>query len=303
MLALLATLAPGLAQTPEAAPLAERTVLVATIAPVAMILRGLFPEAAPVEIVTLLPPGASPHTFAPRPADAHACERAALVVMVDPNLDGWAARLAPAERRLVLMNLLPTSATLFYEDRRPEVASHHGDHRHSDAGTHRVRDPHFWTDPLAVHALLKPLAERLATADPALARFIDPHGLAAGLDSAHGALTRALAPVRGRSAGLFHPSFNYLFQRYGLTAAGLIEPIPGKLPTPRDLLDLTRRLRAADARAIFTEPQLPRRPAELLAETSDLPLHELDPLGGSPGIDTLPLFYEHNARILAEALQ
>jgi ABC-type Zn uptake system ZnuABC Zn-binding protein ZnuA len=289
------------ADAPADAPAADaRPILVATIPPVAMILRPLVGE--DVEIVTLLPPGASPHTYAIRPADARACERAALLVMVDANLDGWAARLASVDRRVVLMDLLPTSRTLHYTDLHHAHADH--DHNATEPDADGVRDPHFWTDPLAVRAIVDPLFGRLAQIESLGSTDRErPLAFKNDLQTIHDELTRTLSPARGRAAGMFHPSFDYLFRRYGLVCAGLIEPIPGKTPTPREVLDLTRRLRAAGARAIFTEPQLPRRPAEVLAETSGLKLYELDPLGGVHGRDDLLSFYRHNARILAEGLQ
>ncbi|HSJ96308.1 MAG TPA: metal ABC transporter substrate-binding protein, partial [Myxococcota bacterium] len=68
--------------------------VVATIEPLAMIVRELTGERATVSV--LVPPGASPHTFDPRPGDVARLADAALLVAVGGDFDGWAGRLLGA---------------------------------------------------------------------------------------------------------------------------------------------------------------------------------------------------------------
>jgi zinc transport system substrate-binding protein len=286
-----------------------KPVFVATIQPLAMILREVAGDRA--EIVCLLPAGASPHTFSPRPSDAAACQRAARVYMVTPQLDGWASRLAPAEKRIAVLGLLP-------EDRLLRFAPGEEEHDHEgeapgapasagareDEAAKGVADPHFWTDPLAVKAILPSLADSLAKADPegaegyraGAARF------AAALDALDSKTRAELAPVAGRAMVLMHPSFRYLAKRYGLKIAGSVEQIPGKDPTPREIVELAAKFKAEGARAIFTEPQLSPRPAEVIAETAGARIGTLDPNGGEKGKATYAELIEFNARALAEGL-
>ena len=77
---------------------------------------------------------------------------------------------------------------------------------------------------------------------------------------------------------LFHPSWNYFLQRYDIEVAGLIEPFPGQEATPKYLKNLLESLTERKVKAVFTEPQLPKRPAELVVEAGKLPLVEIDPL-------------------------
>jgi ABC-type Zn uptake system ZnuABC Zn-binding protein ZnuA len=61
-------------------------------------------------------------------------------------------------------------------------------------------------------------------------------------------------------------------------------------------------IRAAGVRVIFTETQLQRRPAEVVAAEAGVALAELDPLGGFPGRDTYQDLLRFDAAVLADAL-
>lgn len=276
---------------------ADQPTFAASIGPLAAILDELTSPRARVECI--LPPGASPHTYSTRPSDLRKIERGALF-WVAPQLDGWAERL-PAARKIEVLSLLP-------EPYRLGWGGLHADHEHGDRN-HATGDidPHFWTDPLAIKAILPALVSKLSEIDPAGAQLYQSNAKRMGvrLDALHAELAKTLAPVRGRPVVLFHPSFRYLLRRYGLTLAAVIEPAPGKEPGPRGIMQLVARVKAAKARALFTEPQLSRRVAEAVAETAGLPLLELNPLETADPTKTRRIedLIRSNALILKKGLQ
>ncbi len=281
---------------------AGQPVFAGSIRPLAAILDELTSPRARVECI--LPAGASPHTYAARPADVRRIERGTLF-WVAPQLDGWAARL-PAGRTIEVLPLLPKEFRLGWDGLQDEHEGHAG---HADAATTDTDavDPHFWTDPAAVKALLPALVAKLSAIDPAGAPVYRANAgrMSARLDGLDRELAQTLAPVRGRPVVLFHPSFRYLLHRYGLPLAAVIEPAPGKDPGPRGIMELVARVKAARARALFTEPQLSRRVAEAVAEAAGLPLYELNPLAGADpkatgGIEDL---IRSNALVLKKGLQ
>jgi ABC-type Zn uptake system ZnuABC Zn-binding protein ZnuA len=268
---------------------------VATVLPAAYILREMVGDSA--DVATLVPPGASPHTYEPRPSDVRAAQGAIALFFVSPTLDGWAARL-PAPRHYELLSILPvTSRRAFSEDDGSTPP---------ERGAARVAvDPHFWTDPRTVGALLPALADTLCALDAGrcalyranAARFADT------LRALDAELAAELAPLRGRSVALFHPSFQYMLARYGIGVAVVVEPFPGKEPTAKDIESMARTIRLTGVDVILTEPQLPRRPATVIAEEAHVRLAELDPLGGAPGRDTYPALLRYNASALARSIQ
>jgi ABC-type Zn uptake system ZnuABC Zn-binding protein ZnuA len=246
------------------------------------------------EVDNLLPAGASPHTYEPVPSDLRRAESATALFFVSPSLDGWAARL-PARDKIEVLALVPRDARL------PDLEVHETHAGETEAGG----DPHFWTDPLLVKAVVPGLVEQLCRLDPAGADLYRRNGahFTEQLDVLHAEISRRLAPLAGRPVVLFHPSFQYLIHRYGLELAGVVEPSPGKEPTPRRLEHIVQLVRRRGVKAVFGEPQLPRRAAENVAEAAGVKLFLLDPMGGVPGRLTYAELLNYNARVLVEALQ
>lgn len=284
----------GAATAATASPLR----VVATVQPIAMLVREIAGPHATV--FALVPPGASPHTFEPKPSDVAKLTGAALVVEVGAGLDGWVGALlsaaSPAPARLVLLEapgLDPLPAD-----------SGHTALRHSPAPV-RV-DPHVWLDPLRVRdALVPAIVERLATLDPAQRAAYETAGVV--LRERLGALdaeVRAALDGRGRRFVSFHAAWRYFAQRYGLEEIGVVEEAPGEEPTPRELATLVARARDAGLPAILVEPQLSPRVARALAAEFGATTVLVDPNGdpADPARDTYPELLRWNAEAFARAL-
>ncbi len=268
---------------------------VATIHPLAEILHELVGERG--EVIRLIPPDASPHTYEPRPSDAPLLAGATALFFVAPDLDGWAANLQTSNK-ITVMDSVPKAYRLAME------AHHHtaNDHDHAE---NEPLDSHFWTDPLTVKATLPGLLRVLSRLDEAGTVIYQANAKQFGqrLDSLHEQLKTRLQSVKGESVMLFHPSMRYMLNRYGLTLAGTVESAPGKEPSPRYLIELVHKIKRSGVKAIFTEPQLSRRSAESLAEAAGVKLFELDPIGGTEKRMRYDELLLYNARVLEAALK
>ena len=249
MRGLLLCVALALGSAPAAgAPLAA----VATITPLGFLVQELGGERVSVHV--LVPPGASPHAFEPRPSDLGAVAGAALFVSAGAGVDDWVARLAGADgpQPLVL------------------------------GGAVSAPDPHFWLDPIAVRdEALPALEEALGAADPpgrahyAERRRAFAHTLTA-LDAEiratlAGAVRKPLVPT--------HPAWGAFAARYGLTLLAPVQHRAAEEPNPRTLGRLADAARAGGAVAVLVEPQLSPAAAEALAEALGVPAIVADPYG------------------------
>lgn len=250
--------------------------VVATVVPVGMIVEAVGGER--VAVRTLVPPGASPHVFEPRPADLARLAEAQLFAWVGPDFDGWARDLAHAA---------------------PDVPQH--------ALLGEGADPHLWLDPIAVRDAIAPsLARALAAADPAgadvyragLADFQERLG---ALDADIRAM---LSDVPDRRYVAFHNAWRAFADRYGLEELGVVEEFAGAQPGPRALARLVERARAAGIGAILVEPQLPERAAAVLAAEFGGRLVRVDPLGdpSDPARADYEALMRDNARAFRDAL-
>ncbi len=267
---------------------------VTTIHPFKEILHSIADGRATVH--ELLPPGASPHTYEMRPSDMRKVEGATALIFGAPNLDSWALNLQ-SKQSIELVELIPESFRIHFKGH----AHHHGE----EHGHKSDIDPHFWTDPLTVQALLPNLVQKLISIDPEGAENYQGNAnrFSAHLDSVHLKIQELLAPIKTRTVMLSHPFFQYFLQRYNFDTVDIIEKSPGNEPTPREVKKLIDRVRSNHVSVICTHPQLSDRAAEIIAESSGAKIVELDPLGGVKNRLTYDDILLYNSRKLAEAFK
>jgi ABC-type Zn uptake system ZnuABC Zn-binding protein ZnuA len=291
--ALLAT-----AALPGAAPAAATPQVVVTIPPIAMLVRELAGDR--VRVRSLVPPGASTHTFAAQPSDVAAVETARLFVEVGAGLDGWAAKLQGAAGNrpdhLVLIELPGLD---------PLPADPH-QHEHDAGGAPARWDPHIWLDPIRVRDVVSPaLAEALARLDPdGRAEY---QAALAGFQARLGALDdeiRRTLEGHGTKFVAFHGAWRYFGARYGLEEVGVVEEAPGEEPAPREIAATVRAARAARVPAILVEPQLNPRIAETIAAEFGAGTVTVDENGDprDPERADYAALMRFNARAFAQAL-
>jgi ABC-type Zn uptake system ZnuABC Zn-binding protein ZnuA len=273
----------------------EKADFVVTIPPLQFILQELTGDAATV--ASILPPGASPHTYELRPSTARLLENAKAVFYVDDSIDAWAARLAPGRIHAVF-DLVPE------ELRREFYVEHSHAHGPSEPEPHLI-NAHFWSDPVAVKAIIPRLLETLSQLDPARADAYAANAtrFMTELDALDAEFKAAPAPVDGYALVAFHPSWCYFFERYGIKVGAYVEPFPGKEPTPQTIQQLKQDLKGAKRCIVLSEIQLPAKSAEVLAETLEARIAVIDPLGGQGDRTTYAGLLRYNALRVREALQ
>ncbi len=271
-----------------------KTIIVTTSNPVFAIIKEI---AGPrVDVRYIIPPGASPHTYQPKPSDVYKSQAANVLVYVADNNDGWAAKLPGSRNLLQLVELLPRE---FWIDYRGEKVS-----PDDTTITTKNIDTHFWMDPLAVKALLPALAHTLSKLDPQNAATYRTNAelFSNRLDLLHRQVDNILHNVKGRTVFLHHPSIMYLLNRYGLIYGGSIEEAPGKEPSPKYIATLIQKIRESGAKAIFNEPQLSDKAVRSIADEANVSVYLLDPVGGTSGRESYQELILYNARTLAKAL-
>jgi zinc transport system substrate-binding protein len=267
-----------------------------------------------VKVQVLIPPGASPHVYEPSAQAVAQAGQARVFVYIGAGLDPWAARLLQAhphpERQVVEAS---AGVALIYDlahaEEEEEFSLEVGKkksapeaHRH----VHVEGNPHIWLDPVLVQDLCRKIAQALSQADPAhgdlyqanLDRYLKE------LQGLHQEISRTVAGFRIKEYICFHPAFTYFARRYGLREAGVIELAPGREPSPGHLQKIIAAIKRTQVKAVFAEPQLSPRIAEVLAREAGVKVLLLDPLGGRPpyGNDYLQLM-RYNLRLMGEALR
>ena len=270
--------------------------MAASIFPVYDVVRRVAGDRAAVELV--LPPGQTDHGFEPRPRDLVRLAGVELAFAVGLGLDPWAGRVlaAATDDRARVVELGPRL------DPRPR---RNGGAPHGDEPPPGPLDPHVFLDPERMARAAGLVALALAERDPSGRDGYEARAstVAAALRALDQELRERSSRWRGHAIVTFHGSFDYFAEAYGLTVAAVVEPVPGREPTPREVARLLTIARERSVKAFFSEPQLDPRPARLLASEAGVPLYELDPVGGGPGAQSLEALLRRNAAVLDEAMR
>lgn len=283
---------------------AQQLSVVVSMQPHYALVKQLVGDAASVS--RILPLGASPHTFDPTPQDVARIAGASLII-ANGGLDEWVLELvAAAEAEAPVVELLDALEfePISGEDEHgagAEEAAHEQDHEHAHSGV----NPHLWLDPVLMAQAVPVLVAALGAADPDNAELYTQNGdaLAAELTALDAELRTELAPVAGAPFIPFHDAWPYFVRRYGLNQVAVLEPSPGREPSPRYLADVLQQMTGTGATALFTDVGLPPRPAEVVAEEAGVELYTLDPEAtGGDETESYADFMRRNAAVIVGAL-
>lgn len=215
-----------------------------------------------VDVVVMVGPGESPHTYEPKPSQLRGMSRADLFFTIGATFEAaWMGRFRAANPALLVVHMGEDA------ERIPAVSCLHEHmaegalHDHAAAGD----DPHIWLSPTIMRGEIATIRTALSGVRPDLyERFLaNAAALEAELDRLDRVLTEMLAPFEGRSFMVMHPSWGYFARDYGLRMLPI--EIGGQEPSPAELASLVRLARTEGIRNIIAQPEFNVRPAELLA--------------------------------------
>jgi len=262
----------------------------ASFFPIADIARNIAGDA--VEVVTILPPGASPHTYEPTPVEAIRLQGVKTVFVIGHGFDAWAESLT---------NNLP-DASIVPVDKGIQLVPVHKVIGESDEPGDGL-DPHYWLTAKNGKQIAKNIAEELSRLDPAHADEI-----AKNLESYSNVLDQTDARVRQILSGKLaakivthHDAWRYFAEAYGLTVAGAFEPSPGRDLSVTELAYLESIIHEKGIKTVFIEPQLSKEVISSLASDLGMSIVTVDPEGSSLGTSYADALIQ-NAQRIADSL-
>ncbi len=264
--------------------------VVASISPVGDMVKEVGGDRVALQV--LLPPGASPHVFEPTPGMAKELSQAGLFFEVGAGLDFWAEKLVKGVKQNIRVVVLSNGMKLLREE---------GEHGHE----HGAANPHVWLDPVLAMEMVKKIERVLSETDPRGAEIYRKRGAdyIAKLKILDAEIRKTVSTFAIKSFVSFHPAWDYFALRYGLKDVGVIEESPGEEPSPRKLEAIVKAIRHYHIRAVFAEPQLNPKVADVIANEAGVKVVMLDPIGGLPGRETYLELMKYNLRQMKDAMQ
>ena len=301
LLILLAACGPD-ASGPTYAPVEEeRLRVVASLSPIANIVYNIGGDR--IDLDGILPPGADPHTFEPRPSDAVKLAQADLIFVNGMHLDTSTLKLAEANLKegaeiIELAVAVAEPDELIYgqehhrghgeEEGHDDDEEAHAEEEELD-GEEREPDPHLLLDPNFAMRYAKVVLDSLAAHDPDnsdfyQANFEEYSVRLQALDEAIRATT-ATIPESNRRLLTYHDSFGYFAIRYGYTVVGAIQPSDTSQPSAQEVAALIEQLLAEGVPAIFGSALFPADVLEQIASATGATVSTLldEDLPGQPG--------------------
>jgi len=263
--------------------------IVVSIIPLYNITKAIVGDDA--DITVMVPPGASVHTFEPKPSQVKDLANADIFIEIGAGLEFWDEKMLKAAGNKKLKIIRCTDGVKLMQEEGSEKEEH------PETG-----NPHIWLDPI----LVKDIAVKIYDAVAPASKIDDPFYIKYAafdmqLDAIDKYIRDEVSKFKIKNVVSFHPAWAYFEKRYGLKEVGVIEATPGKEPTPKELGNIINQIKKYNIKAIFAEPQLPRKAADIIAKEAGVTVLILDPLGNTG--DTYAGFMKKDVDAMKEALK
>ncbi len=212
-----------------------------------------------VKVQVLVLPGESPATYEPTPKQVTALSKARILFTVGVPFEK--AFIPKIRANLKDLSIVDTSAGIKKRT-------------FSNGST----DPHIWMAPPLVKIQARTILESLIRIDPGEKEFFTKNynRFMEDLDTLNREIARALAPLKGSILFVYHPSFGYFADQYGLKQ--VVIETGGKDPGPKTLSAIIKKVKASGARVIFVQPEFRQNSARVIAQNTGAAVTAIDPL-------------------------
>jgi len=213
-----------------------------------------------VSVSVMVGPGQSPATYEPTPKQMSRLEDSLIYFRIGvPFEKVWMDRVAEANPG---MKIVDTGEQV--TARRP--------------GDREEIDPHVWTSPLLADHVARTMKDAFAAADPDHRVEYEQNYrlLAADLRRLDIDIRAILGPLEQRRFMVFHPSWGYFADTYGLEQIAIEKH--GTEPGAKHLAEVIETARSGKLRVIFVQEQFSRRNAEAVARETGAKIVVVNPL-------------------------
>jgi len=232
----------------------------------------------------LVPPGQNPHNYEPTPRQIQALSSADAWILSGSEFE---IALRPKIESLFpdLLIISGTEGVKFRlledhdhdEDDHDHYVSHNALNNMFDHSS-LIIDRHTWLGLQPALMLADHILKTLCLLDMENEEYylLKYYETIPQINLAFDKIKKDLASLNGKSVFVYHPSFGYFFDEFGIIQEAV--ETGGKEPTPRQLNELIERITSEKPAAIFVQTQFPVNAARTIADTVGTQVIELDPL-------------------------
>jgi zinc transport system substrate-binding protein len=228
-----------------------------------------------VSVTVLVPPGANPATYEPKPTQMVSISKSKVYFSIGvPFEQAWLPKFSSINPA---MKMVHTDAGIRKIPMNP--AHHHGASGHQvEKDSRGMLDPHIWLSPPLVKIQAEHILDGLRQSDPIHAEIYETNfrRFSEEIDRLDADLHRLFSGLGRVRFLVFHPSWGYFAETYGL------EQIPiefeGKDPKPAALQALIKEAISDGIKVVFVQPQFSMKSAETISNAIGGEVMIADPL-------------------------
>lgn len=246
-----------------------------------------------LNIQLLIKPGSDPHTFSPSISDVKVLSNASLIIANGLCLDN--SYLKNYKNVVYLGEFIP-------KDKLLEGSEGDG----SDIGnSHEVGyNPHVWLAPdFLIDYIIPKIVQEISKLDSKNKSYYENNAkkVITSLKIVSKNLDKLLANQKGSVVILEHPSFMYLFNKYGIEVLS-VEEGHGKEPSTSHIKEIIKKAKSKKLLGIFVGPQFNESSIKTVANELKTEYMILDPLGFKIKAQKISELFNEVYRVLQSAI-
>jgi zinc transport system substrate-binding protein len=287
----------------------------ATIFPLTDIARNIGGDK--IDVVNMVPPGASPHTFEVTSGQVKNLQGTRIIFSIGYDLDDWIVGIQDILPDAEIENVSKGVELRSFEESGEagpgsageEEHEHHEDGEEDEEEDHRHEhgeiDPHYWLSVKNAKIIAINISEQLQELDPENSEYYQANTVdyIRKLNELDIQTEDLFSDISSNKIMTMHNAWSYFAKDYGLEVVATFEPFPGREPTAKYLVDLSKEAKEHSLTTIFSEPQLSNQVLIPFLQDMDMNLSVLDPIGGLEERDTYIKLMQYNSEVIHEELK
>ena len=233
-----------------------------------------------VDVSVLVPSGASPHTYEPKPSQLVEVSGADMFVKAGSQVEFelvWAEKIIEQNKRMHIVDCSEGIKIDREKDHELHQDRDHDQEQDHDSPHHDI-DPHIWLSPKNAKIMVENICDGLIKVDPENKDYYIKNKdlYLAELNDLDNKIGENLLGIENRSFIVFHPAFGHFAKEYELEQISI--EVEGKEPSASDIENIIEVAKEHSIKVIFVSPQFNTKTAEVIARQTNCSVSFLDPL-------------------------
>lgn len=242
-----------------------------TILPQASLIKSIGGEN--VNVVAMVPAGASPHSYEPKPSQMLAISKAKIYFAIGVEFEhAWLPRFHSQNKNMIIIDNAKGITKM-------TMVKHHDVHEEHHHNANKL-DPHVWTSPNNLKVMATNIKNALIVIDGKNKTLYTANytKLINSINQTDAQIKSILKTTpKGSKFMIFHPAWGYFAAQYGLIQIPI--ELEGKEPKAKDLISLIEAVKKEHIKAIFVAPEFSSKSASQISEATHIPVIKISNLG------------------------